>query len=61
VDHAELPIYLRIADQANHLRDLGMSDRAIARALGVSDKAVAKAGDSAGAPRSGITNQNGFS
>jgi orotate phosphoribosyltransferase-like protein len=38
-----LPVYVRIADKAKHLRDLGMSDRAIARALRVSDKTVAKA------------------
>ena len=43
IDHAELLVYLRIADRAKHLRDLGMSDRAVARALGVSDKTVAKA------------------
>jgi hypothetical protein len=49
VDDAELPIYLRIADQAKHLRDLGMSDRAIAGTLGVSDKTVAKAAGHASA------------
>ena len=43
VDTAEVPVYLRIAEQAKHLRELGMSDKAIGRALGVSDKAVAKA------------------
>ena len=43
VDRAELPVYLRIAEKAKHLRELGMSDKAIARALGVSDKTVAKA------------------
>jgi predicted transcriptional regulator len=42
VDHAGLPVYLKIAEKAKHLRELGMGDRAIARALGVSDKAVAK-------------------
>ena len=42
VDRAELPVHLKIADKARHLRELGMSDRAIARALGVSDKTVAK-------------------
>jgi len=36
-------MFLRIAGGAKHLRELGMSDRAIARALGVSDKTVAKA------------------
>ena len=43
VDHADVPVYLKIADQAKHLRDLGISDRAIGRALRVSDKTVAKA------------------
>jgi hypothetical protein len=43
VDRAEVPAYLRIAEKAKHLRELGMSDRAIARALGVTDKTVAKA------------------
>jgi predicted transcriptional regulator len=43
VDRAEVPVYLRIADKAEHLRELGMSDKVIARALGVSDKTVAKA------------------
>jgi transcriptional regulator with XRE-family HTH domain len=35
--------YLRIAEKAKHLRELGMSDRVIARRLGVSDKTVARA------------------
>ena len=43
VDRADLPVYLRIAEKAKHVRDLGMSDSAIARALGVSDKTVTKA------------------
>ena len=43
IDHAEVPVNVRIADKAKRLRELGMSDRAIARALGVSDKTVAKA------------------
>jgi DNA-binding NarL/FixJ family response regulator len=34
---------LRVADNANHLRELGMSDKAIARKLGLSDKTVAEA------------------
>ena len=42
IDGADVPVYLRIADKAKHLSQLGMSDRAIARALGVSDKTVAK-------------------
>jgi len=42
VDDAHLPVYVRIAEKAKQLRQLGMSDRAIGRALGVSDKTVAK-------------------
>jgi hypothetical protein len=42
VDARSTPVYLEIAAQAAHLRELGMSDRAIARAIGVSDKTVAK-------------------
>jgi orotate phosphoribosyltransferase-like protein len=42
VDRSEVPAYLKIAEKAAHLRQLGMSDKAIARALGVSDKTVAK-------------------
>ena len=44
----ELPVYLKIGDNAKHLRELGMSDRSIARALGVSDKTIAKAAGAAG-------------
>jgi predicted transcriptional regulator len=51
VDYADVPVHLRIADQAKQLRELGMSDRAIARALGVSDKTIAKATGAAVAPR----------
>jgi DNA-binding NarL/FixJ family response regulator len=36
-------VYLAIREKAAHLRELGMSDKAIARALGVTDKTVAKA------------------
>jgi transposase len=43
VDQADVPVYLRIAEKAKHLRELGMSDRAIARRLDVSDKTVARA------------------
>lgn len=43
MDEAEVPVYLRIAEKAKHLRELGMSDKAIARALSVCDKTVAKA------------------
>lgn len=43
IDRAELPVYLRIAEKAKHLRDLGMSDKTIARTLGVSDETVGKA------------------
>jgi hypothetical protein len=42
VDQAVEPVYLRIAETARHLQELGMSNRAIAEALGVSDKTVAK-------------------
>jgi DNA-binding NarL/FixJ family response regulator len=35
-------VYLQIAEKAKHLRELGMSDKAIARQLRVSDKTVAK-------------------
>lgn len=38
-----MPIYVQIGEKAMQLRDLKMSDKAIARALGVSDKTVAKA------------------
>lgn len=37
------PVYQLVAEKAKHLRELGMSDKAIARALGVTDKTVAKA------------------
>lgn len=43
VDRAEVPAYVRIAENGKHLRELGMSDKAVARAIGVSDKTVAKA------------------
>jgi hypothetical protein len=36
------PVYLEIGEKAAHLRELGMSDRAIARSLCVDDKTVAK-------------------
>lgn len=49
IDEVDVPAYLRIANQAKHLRQLGMSDRAIARALRVSDKTVAKAAGEPGA------------
>lgn len=54
IDSAELPVYLRIADKAKHLRELGMSDRTIARVLGVSDKTFAKASGEAGARTPGV-------
>jgi hypothetical protein len=38
----EVPVYAGIAEKTKHLRELGMSDKAIGRALGVSDKTVAK-------------------
>jgi hypothetical protein len=43
VDAGSIPVYLTIGAKAMHLRELGMSDKAIARALGVSDKTVARA------------------
>jgi hypothetical protein len=43
LDQIGVPVYLSIAVKAKHLRELGMSDRAIARRLGVSDKTVARA------------------
>jgi hypothetical protein len=43
VDAGSTPVYLEIQENAARLRELGMSDRAIAQALGVSDKTVAKA------------------
>ncbi len=48
-------MYLRVADEAKHFRELGMSDRAIARALGVSDKTVAKAAGRTGALAPGMS------
>jgi hypothetical protein len=43
VDAGSIPAYVRMGPKAKHLRELGMSDRAIAQALGVTDKTVAKA------------------
>jgi hypothetical protein len=43
VETLEPPVYLRVARKALHLRELGMSDRAIAGRLGVTDKTIAKA------------------
>jgi len=37
------PVYQQIATKAQHLRELGMSAKAMAQALGVSDKTAAKA------------------
>ena len=42
VDAGSTPIHVEIGAKAAHLRELGLSDRAIARAIGVSDKTVAK-------------------
>jgi hypothetical protein len=42
IDAASAPVYLEIGEKAAHLRELGMSDRAIARSIGVNDKTVAK-------------------
>jgi DNA-binding NarL/FixJ family response regulator len=36
-------MYQEIASKALHLRELGLSDRVIAKRLGVSDKTVGKA------------------
>jgi orotate phosphoribosyltransferase-like protein len=52
VDQADVPVYLRIAEKATHLREPGLSDKAIARALRMSDKTVAKAIASAVSPSS---------
>ena len=51
IDRADVPVYLTIGNTAKHLRELGMSDRAIARALGVSDKTAAKAAGAVGRRR----------
>ena len=40
---SEPPAYQKIARKALHLRELGLSDRAIAVRLGVTDKTAAKA------------------
>jgi len=37
------PVYQQLAPQATHLRELGMSNKAIAAALSVSDKTIARA------------------
>ena len=42
MDTAERPIYQQIAAKALQLRELGLSDRVIAKRLGVTDKTVAK-------------------
>jgi len=43
VEAADPPVYRQIGVKAHQLRELGMSNRGIARSLGVSDKTVAKA------------------
>lgn len=43
VESVPTPSYQQIAEKADRLRELGMSNRAIAVALGVTDKTVAKA------------------
>lgn len=43
VDAAPPPVYQQIVGKVEHLHELGMSNRAIARAIGVDDKTVAKA------------------
>ncbi len=42
VEASQLPAYQRIARKALHLRELGLSDRAIAVRLGVTDKTATK-------------------
>ena len=42
VETVEPPVYQRVARKALHLRERGMSDRAIAGRLGVTDKTIAK-------------------
>jgi hypothetical protein len=42
VDTVERPVFQRIAAKALQLRELGLSDRVIAKCLGVTDKTVAK-------------------
>ena len=42
VDTAERPVYQQMAAKALQLRELGLSDRGIAKRLGVTDKTVAK-------------------
>jgi hypothetical protein len=42
IDAGALPVHIAIGPKARHLRELGLSDRNIARAIGVSDKTVAK-------------------
>ncbi len=43
LETAEAPAYQRIAQQAKHLQQLGLSLSRTARQLGVTDKTVAKA------------------
>ncbi|MHB1193728.1 MAG: hypothetical protein ACYC6F_11850 [Longimicrobiales bacterium] len=43
MDTLDPPTYQQVAPKAHHLRELGLSDRTIARRLGVTDKTVAKA------------------
>lgn len=43
MDTLDPPTYQQIAPNARHLRELGLSDRTIARRLGVTDKTVARA------------------
>jgi hypothetical protein len=42
VDGGSTPIYMEIGSTAAHLRELGLSDRAIGRWIGVDGKTVAK-------------------
>jgi orotate phosphoribosyltransferase-like protein len=61
VDHSLIPVYLRITEKARQLRELGMSDRQIARTLGVSDKTVAKAISECAARSQPMQLRNGLS
>jgi orotate phosphoribosyltransferase-like protein len=48
IDARSIAVYQQIGPKAAHLRELGMSDRSIARALHVNDKTVAGAISSRG-------------
>ena len=58
IDRVEMRAYLRIGARAKRLRELGMSDKAIAQALGASDKTVVKAISRLNVLGASISNQN---